>query len=139
MLGGLLSVPAGDCSLRGAKVRGVMFYLRQAPTNVLFILNVLSALSANEPSNMSYVKATVDKLLKGYDIRLRPDFGGKSRQCSCKLHVELLLQCSLKTLLSFSAGAPVDVGMSIDIASIDMVSEVNMVSSRSAFAHWLRC
>lgn len=26
-------------------------------------------------------------------------------------------------------GAPVDVGMSIDIASIDMVSEVNMVSS----------
>lgn len=27
-------------------------------------------------------------------------------------------------------GAPVDVGMSIDIASIDMVSEVNMVSFR---------
>ncbi|XP_061600066.1 gamma-aminobutyric acid receptor subunit beta-1 isoform X2 [Cololabis saira] len=53
---------------------------------------------ASEPSNMSYVKSTVDKLLKGYDIRLRPDFGG----------------------------APVDVGMSIDIASIDMVSEVNM-------------
>ncbi|XP_039993211.1 gamma-aminobutyric acid receptor subunit beta-1 isoform X2 [Xiphias gladius] len=59
---------------------------------------MFSVLSANEPSNMSYVKATVDKLLKGYDIRLRPDFGG----------------------------APVDVGMSIDIASIDMVSEVNM-------------
>lgn len=44
--------------------------------------NLFSVLSANEPSNMSYVKATVDKLLKGYDIRLRPDFGGKSRQCS---------------------------------------------------------
>ncbi|KAF0044751.1 hypothetical protein F2P81_003909, partial [Scophthalmus maximus] len=58
---------------------------------------------ANEPSNMSYVKATVDKLLKGYDIRLRPDFGG----------------------------APVDVGMSIDIASIDMVSEVNMNSEQN--------
>lgn len=27
---------------------------------------------------MSYVKETVDKLLKGYDIRLRPDFGGMS-------------------------------------------------------------
>uniref|UniRef100_A0A671VHX4 Gamma-aminobutyric acid type A receptor subunit beta3 n=1 Tax=Sparus aurata TaxID=8175 RepID=A0A671VHX4_SPAAU len=50
------------------------------------------------PGNMSYVKETVDKLLKGYDIRLRPDFGG----------------------------APVAVGMSIDVASIDMVSEVNM-------------
>uniref|UniRef100_A0A7N8Y767 Neurotransmitter-gated ion-channel ligand-binding domain-containing protein n=1 Tax=Mastacembelus armatus TaxID=205130 RepID=A0A7N8Y767_9TELE len=50
---------------------------------------------------MSFVKETVDKLLKGYDIRLRPDFGGP----------------------------PVAVGMSIDVASIDMVSEVNMVSS----------
>ncbi|KAM6921066.1 gamma-aminobutyric acid receptor subunit beta-3 isoform 4-T4 [Xenentodon cancila] len=47
---------------------------------------------------MSFVKETVDKLLKGYDIRLRPDFGGP----------------------------PVAVGMSIDVASIDMVSEVNM-------------
>ncbi|KAJ0008996.1 hypothetical protein NQD34_016411 [Periophthalmus magnuspinnatus] len=69
----------------------------------LFCLSLLlpiawASQSASEPSNMSYVKATVDKLLKGYDIRLRPDFGG----------------------------APVDVGMSIDIASIDMVSEVNM-------------
>ena len=34
--------------------------------------------SANEPGNMSFVKETVDKLLKGYDIRLRPDFGGTS-------------------------------------------------------------
>ncbi|KAL4641643.1 gamma-aminobutyric acid receptor subunit beta-1-like [Arapaima gigas] len=69
---------------------------------ILFLPLVVSivrcAQSANERSNMSYVKATVDKLLKGYDIRLRPDFGG----------------------------APVDVGMSIDISSIDMVSEVNM-------------
>ncbi|CAM9539562.1 unnamed protein product [Lampetra planeri] len=50
------------------------------------------------PRNVSVVKKTVDKLLKGYDIRLRPDFGG----------------------------TPVAVGMNIDIASIDMVSEVNM-------------
>ncbi|KAL1789553.1 gamma-aminobutyric acid receptor subunit beta-1 isoform X1 [Sigmodon hispidus] len=59
---------------------------------------VCCAHSSNEPSNMSYVKETVDRLLKGYDIRLRPDFGGP----------------------------PVDVGMRIDVASIDMVSEVNM-------------
>ncbi|XP_075937667.1 gamma-aminobutyric acid receptor subunit beta-3 [Anarhichas minor] len=56
------------------------------------------AQSVNEPGNMSSVKNTVDKLLKGYDIRLRPDFGGK----------------------------PVAVGMSLDVASIDSVSEVNM-------------
>ncbi|XP_077158004.1 gamma-aminobutyric acid receptor subunit beta-1 isoform X2 [Paroedura picta] len=59
---------------------------------------VCYAKSETEPSNMSYVKETVDRLLKGYDIRLRPDFGG----------------------------SPVGVGMSIVIASIDMVSEVNM-------------
>ncbi|XP_008582610.1 PREDICTED: gamma-aminobutyric acid receptor subunit beta-1-like [Galeopterus variegatus] len=65
----------------------------------VMIAMVCCAHSANEPSNMSYVKETVDRLLKGYDIRLRPDFGGP----------------------------PVDVGMRIDVASIDMVSEVNMV------------
>ncbi|CAL8365680.1 unnamed protein product [Lota lota] len=62
------------------------------------ILVVVCAQSVNDPSNMSLVKETVDRLLKGYDIRLRPDFGGP----------------------------PVGVGMNIDIASIDMVSEVNM-------------
>ncbi|KAM4710258.1 gamma-aminobutyric acid receptor subunit beta-1 [Discoglossus pictus] len=64
----------------------------------VMVAMVCCAQSVNEPSNMSYVKETVDRLLKGYDIRLRPDFGGP----------------------------PVDVGMRIDIASIDMVSEVNM-------------
>ncbi|XP_067387212.1 gamma-aminobutyric acid receptor subunit beta-1 isoform X1 [Emydura macquarii macquarii] len=64
----------------------------------LMVAMVCCAQSVNEPSNMSHVKQTVDRLLQGYDIRLRPDFGG----------------------------APVDVGMRIDIASIDMVSEVNM-------------
>ncbi|KAH1169554.1 hypothetical protein KIL84_000539 [Mauremys mutica] len=56
---------------------------------------------------MSYVKETVDRLLHGYDIRLRPDFGG----------------------------APVDVGMRIDIANIDMVSEVNMGNVAQTVSH----
>uniref|UniRef100_A0A3Q3DCG9 Gamma-aminobutyric acid type A receptor subunit beta3 n=1 Tax=Hippocampus comes TaxID=109280 RepID=A0A3Q3DCG9_HIPCM len=64
----------------------------------IFKMAVIFSFSVKEPGNMSFVKDTVDKLLKGYDIRLRPDFGG----------------------------APVAVGMSIDVASIDMVSEVNM-------------
>ncbi|XP_062306460.1 gamma-aminobutyric acid receptor subunit beta-3 isoform X4 [Osmerus eperlanus] len=64
----------------------------------LIVAVMCCAQSVNEPGNMSFVKDTVDKLLKGYDIRLRPDFGG----------------------------APVAVGMSIDVASIDRVSEVNM-------------
>ncbi|XP_061454297.1 gamma-aminobutyric acid receptor subunit theta isoform X1 [Rhineura floridana] len=58
------------------------------------------ACCAQSPStgNISVVKDIVDKLLKGYDVRLRPDFGGN----------------------------PVTVGMSIHISSIDQISEVNM-------------
>uniref|UniRef100_A0A4X2LSH0 Uncharacterized protein n=1 Tax=Vombatus ursinus TaxID=29139 RepID=A0A4X2LSH0_VOMUR len=56
-------------------------------------------LPQNETSaNMTQVKEIVDRLLKGYDVRLRPDFGGN----------------------------PVTVGMSIHISSIDQISEVNM-------------
>ncbi|XP_023843664.1 gamma-aminobutyric acid receptor subunit beta-4 [Salvelinus sp. IW2-2015] len=70
------------------------------------IVSALAALSfvcfaqstSTGQTGISVAKATVDKLLKGYDIRLRPDFGG----------------------------APVIVGMSINIASIDSISEVNM-------------
>uniref|UniRef100_A0A8D2PQ29 Gamma-aminobutyric acid type A receptor subunit beta2 n=1 Tax=Zosterops lateralis melanops TaxID=1220523 RepID=A0A8D2PQ29_ZOSLA len=40
------------------------------------IIAAVCAQSVNDPSNMSLVKETVDRLLKGYDIRLRPDFGG---------------------------------------------------------------
>ncbi|KAF3705614.1 Gamma-aminobutyric acid receptor subunit beta-2 [Channa argus] len=71
----------------------------------LLVVAVVCAQSASvsDPSNMSLVKETVDRLLKGYDIRLRPDFGGP----------------------------PVGVGMNIDIASIDMVSEVNMKLQKS--------
>uniref|UniRef100_A0A4W5KDS8 Gamma-aminobutyric acid type A receptor subunit beta3 n=1 Tax=Hucho hucho TaxID=62062 RepID=A0A4W5KDS8_9TELE len=80
-----------------AFLSGKLFSVLSAP---VIVAVVCCAQSVNEPGNMSFVKETVDKLLKGYDIRLRPDFGG----------------------------APVAVGMSIDVASIDMVSEVNMVS-----------
>ncbi|XP_044305784.1 gamma-aminobutyric acid receptor subunit beta-3 [Varanus komodoensis] len=74
---------------------GRLFGIFSAP---VLVAVVCCAQSVNDPGNMSFVKETVDKLLKGYDIRLRPDFGGP----------------------------PVNVGMNIDIASIDMVSEVNM-------------
>jgi hypothetical protein len=116
---------------------------------------------------MSFVKETVDKLLKGYDIRLRPDFGGKwdardrcgkrdppcwrsgwrgrrgrpPRSCSgvgwvvlCEppnpqSHPYPLLEPGWSRCAALPAGPPVCVGMNIDIASIDMVSEVNMVSA----------
>lgn len=44
----------------------------------------------------------------------------------------------LFVLLCTCEGAPVSVGMTIDVASIDMVSEVNMVSANSLLSHFLR-
>lgn len=41
---------------------------------------------AKDPSNMPLVKDTVDRLMKGYDIRLRPDFGGKEEKNVKKLN-----------------------------------------------------
>lgn len=51
---------------------------------------------------MSVAKTTVDKLLKGYDIRLRPDFGGTWTYVAIDegfYMSGLLVQCYLKTLL----------------------------------------
>lgn len=52
----------------------------------LFVLSLLWFLplsSSTGSSGMSVAKTTVDKLLKGYDIRLRPDFGGTGCGCAC--------------------------------------------------------
>ncbi|KAM4699071.1 gamma-aminobutyric acid receptor subunit beta-3 isoform 1-T1 [Discoglossus pictus] len=84
-------MPEGMWDSLGGRLFGLIF-------TPFLVVMVCCSQSVNDPGNMSFVKETVDNLLKGYDIRLRPDFGG----------------------------SPVAVGMNIDIASIDMVSEVNM-------------
>lgn len=87
---------------------------------------------------MSYVKETVDGLLHGYDIRLRPDFGGEppalpAPRPRCPGSPRLTPAPASPSLPSpFPAGPPVGVGMRIEIASIDVVSEVNMVSEPRA-------
>ncbi|XP_020830744.1 gamma-aminobutyric acid receptor subunit theta isoform X2 [Phascolarctos cinereus] len=64
----------------------------------LVLLCLAGHAQSETSANMTQVKEIVDRLLKGYDVRLRPDFGGN----------------------------PVTVGMSIHISSIDQISEVNM-------------
>ena len=71
---------------------------------------VVSALSSSTGSTgMSVAKTTVDKLLKGYDIRLRPDFGGTCRDhvsfqgsryscCRGYLHVEVCARRYLRVI-----------------------------------------
>ncbi|NWR44909.1 GBRB1 protein, partial [Regulus satrapa] len=82
--------------------------------------------SADGPSNMSYVKETVDRLLQGYDIRLRPDFGGEAPAPPGPAPPAPTPSGPLTPPPAPPAGPPVDVGMRIEIASIDVVSEVNM-------------
>lgn len=48
----------------------------------VFFIFVSSVKDIKDPSNMPLVKETVDRLMKGYDIRLRPDFGGNERMGS---------------------------------------------------------
>lgn len=81
---------------------------------------------------MSYVKETVDRLLQGYDIRLRPDFGGEAPAPPPTRAPAP--PGPLTPPPAPPAGPPVDVGMRIEIASIDVVSEVNMVSDPRAGA-----
>ncbi|KAM8964762.1 gamma-aminobutyric acid receptor subunit theta isoform X1 [Sarcophilus harrisii] len=69
----------------------------------LALLCLAGRAQSETSANMTQVKEIVDRLLKGYDVRLRPDFGGN----------------------------PVTVGMSIHISSIDQISEVNMPLSCS--------
>lgn len=45
----------------------------------------------------------------------------------------------VETFVCVCAGAPVAVGMSIDVASIDMVSEVNMVRGLFLFVFFPLC
>lgn len=52
-------------------------YLLFKSDGLSFCVFFVHSASVSDPSNMSLVKETVDRLLKGYDIRLRPDFGGK--------------------------------------------------------------
>lgn len=63
-------------------------------------------------------------------VNLEREHQKRKKPCAI-YHVISVIQV-LSLCLSFS-GAPVAVGMNIDIASIDMVSEVNMVGSAHYF------
>lgn len=53
---------------------------------------------------MSLVKETVDRLLKGYDIRLRPDFGGNGVAVEIRNNPSYsLLSCHLSFVLAVSS------------------------------------
>ena len=73
------------------------------------------------------VTKTIGRLLDGYDIRLRPNFGGELcynyHQYRAFYH-------------SFScSGDPLYVGFDLTIASFDSISEVSMVSILAQYAN----
>lgn len=73
------------------------------------------------------VTKTIGRLLDGYDIRLRPNFGGKLSCTYVKLEWNNnLFPCS---------GDPLYVGFDLTIASFDSISEVSMVSILAQYAN----
>lgn len=58
---------------------GAMRDINNSALHHIFFLSFPSVNDIKDPSNMHLVKETVDRLMKGYDIRLRPDFGGNEQ------------------------------------------------------------
>lgn len=74
--------------------------------------------------NDSQLQPTIQKLMKGYNRYLRPNFNGKSvsRLIKYRLRIKTWI------IIGFvPTEGPVEIGMSLDIASIDAISEINMV------------
>ena len=73
-------------------------------------------------NSLENVTKTIGNLLDGYDIRLRPNFGGAN--------FNLFNYFSKFNNFSLT-GDPLYVGFDLTIASFDSISEVSMVSSTS--------
>jgi len=85
--------------------------------------------AVDRPDNVTQV---VSQILKNYDIRLRPNFGGNMNM----IHVVFywisrnsLSWGEMRFLIFFLVflGDPLYIGMELTIASFDSISEVNMV------------
>lgn len=96
-----------DIFLHTAPVQMVAIFRLQVSFIVVLSLKLLLCFcvspcsSSTGNSGMSVAKTTVDKLLKGYDIRLRPDFGGTWRFVAIvggDLQVRLLVRCYLQVI-----------------------------------------
>lgn len=61
--------------------KGTNRCIKQPLKHVIEMVLFSSLSSSTGSTGMSVAKTTVDKLLKGYDIRLRPDFGGTCCDC----------------------------------------------------------
>jgi hypothetical protein len=81
-----------------------------------------------DPQRNDNVTKLISKILKNYDIRLRPNFGGmQARQEKAED------ECRMKMFSGFQIsriflGDPLYIGMDMTVASFDGISEVNMVS-----------
>lgn len=65
---------------------------------------------------MPVVKDTVDRLMKGYDIRLRPDFGGEESKRafeSFNMHVMMCMMCMMCMLCSDLSQATLSIRLQV--------------------------
>ena len=74
-------------------------------------------------NSLENVTKTIGNLLDGYDIRLRPNFGG------AQIISIFAIIDDFDEYFLFQTGDPLYVGFDLTIASFDSISEVSMVSS----------
>ncbi|XP_025777398.1 gamma-aminobutyric acid receptor subunit beta-1 isoform X2 [Puma concolor] len=112
----------------------------------VMIAMVCCAHSANEPSNMSYVKETVDRLLKGYDIRLRPDFGGPPLMTMMRVQffvsfisqdytLTMYFQQSWKDKRLSYSGIPLNLTLDNRVADQLWVPDTYFLNDKKSFVH----
>ncbi|GFS86235.1 putative GABA-activated chloride channel [Nephila pilipes] len=81
--------------------------LKSFLSGIVFLFYLFSVGSSHfpKPLELENITDVIKQVLVDYDIRLRPNFGGK----------------------------PLYIGMDLNIASFDSISEVNMVSTMNVF------
>uniref|UniRef100_A0A8B9P951 Gamma-aminobutyric acid type A receptor beta2 subunit n=1 Tax=Apteryx owenii TaxID=8824 RepID=A0A8B9P951_APTOW len=95
------------------------------------IIAVVCAQSVNDPSNMSLVKETVDRLLKGYDIRLRPDFGGNLTDYTLTMYFQ---QAWRDKRLSYNV-IPLNLTLDNRVADQLWVPDTYFLNDKKSFVH----
>ncbi|XP_051715764.1 gamma-aminobutyric acid receptor subunit pi-like isoform X2 [Ctenopharyngodon idella] len=82
--------------------------------------------------NDSQLQPTIQKLMKGYNRYLRPNFNGEGQLQLIKYRLRIKTRI-IQTRFFVPTEGPVEIGMSLDIASIDAISEINMDYTATIF------
>ncbi|KAF3834829.1 hypothetical protein F7725_027387, partial [Dissostichus mawsoni] len=84
---------------------------------------------------MSFVKETVDKLLKGYDIRLRPDFGDMVSEVNMDYTLTMYFQQYWRDKRLAYLGIPLNLTLDNRVADQLWVPDTYFLNDKKSFVH----